>query len=87
LQLSTGSKSKTMSILTRLGRIIRVTNNKIKSFSHESDSYLAVWVKDGDGLNPRCLLFTDTELVRAEMRAAKNKEDLTERSWISKLID
>ena len=76
-----------MSVLTRLGRILRVTNNKTKSFSHESDSYLAVWLKDGDGENPRCFLFTDTELHRAETRAKKNPDDLTGRNWISKMID
>lgn len=76
-----------MSVLTRLGRILRVTNNKTKSFSHESDSYLAVWMKDGDGENARCFLFTDTELHRAESRAKKNPEDLTGRNWISKMID
>jgi hypothetical protein len=76
-----------MSVLTRLGKLIRVTNTKTKSFSHESDSYIAVWVKEEDGSNPRCLLFTDNELTRAEGRANRNAEDLTGRSWVSKLID
>jgi len=76
-----------MKILTRIGKLVRVQNTKTKAFAHESDSYNAVWVKDADGCNPRCLLFTDNELSRAEGRAARNPEDLTERSWISKLID
>jgi len=75
-----------MSIFTRLGRIVRVKNTKAKSFNHESDSYLALWVADGDGENRRCLLFTDNEISRAESRAFKS-EDLTKRSWISKLVD
>jgi hypothetical protein len=76
-----------MKLFTRIGRLLRVTNTKTKSFSHESDSYIAVWVKEADGCNPRCLLFTDNEISRAEGRANRNAEDLTERSWISKLID
>lgn len=76
-----------MEILTRLGRLLRVKNTKTKSFSHESDSYIAVWVSDWDGQNKRCILFTDAEIARAESRAQRNAEDLTERSWISKLLD
>lgn len=74
-----------MEIFTRLGRLIRVKNTKTKSFSHESDSYLCVWVKDGDEYKP--LLFTDSEIARAETRALKNEEDLTKRSLISEIID
>jgi hypothetical protein len=76
-----------MSIFTRIGRILRVKNTKTKSFSHESDSYLAVWVKNNDGSSPKCLLFTDGEIAKAEARALKNEEDLTKRSLISKLLD
>jgi len=74
-------------IFTRLGRLVRVKNTKTKSFAHESDSYISVWVKDTDGLNPRCLLFTDSEITKAELRAEKNKEDLTKRSFISSILD
>ena len=76
-----------MKILTRLGRLVRVKNTKTKSFTHESDSYISVWISDWDGANKRCILFTDAEIARAESRAQKNHEDLTERSWISKLLD
>jgi len=76
-----------MEILTRLGRLLRVKNNKTKSFTHESDSYIAVWVSDWDGGNKRCILFTDREIAKAEERAEKNAEDLTKRSLISKLLD
>jgi hypothetical protein len=62
-----------------------VVNTKAKTFSHENDSYVAVWVKDGE--ETKCLLFTDSEISRATHRADRNSEDLTERSWISKLID
>lgn len=74
-------------IFTRLGRIVKVDNIKTKAFSNESASYLCIWVKDADGCNPRCLLFTENEISKAEMRAYKNAEDLTQRSWISKLLD
>ena len=76
-----------MEVFTRLGRLLRVKNTKTKSFTHESDSYIAVWVSDWDGKNKRCILFTDAEIARAEGRGQRNPEDLTERSWISKLLD
>lgn len=72
---------------TRIGRVNRVKNTKTRSFSHESESYLAVWVKDADGLNPKCLLFTDSEIAKGEARALRNEEDQPKRSWISKLLD
>ena len=74
-------------MFTRLGRLVRVKNTKTKAFAHESDSYISVWISDIDGQNKRCILFTDAEVARAEHRAQKNNEDLTERSWISKLLD
>ena len=74
-----------MEIFTRLGRLVKVKNTKAKAFSHESDSYIAVWVKDDEG--SKCLLFTENELSKAEHRALKNEEDLTQRSLISKLLD
>lgn len=74
-------------VFTRLGRIVKVNNIKTKAFSNENPSYLCVWVKDADGSNPRCLLFTENEIAKAEMRAFKNTEDLTQRSVVSKLLD
>jgi hypothetical protein len=83
-----------MSIFTRIGRLVRVKNTQPKDVSHplraianENTSYISVWVKDADGVNPRCLLFTDVEIHRAEARGQKNKEDQTKRSWLSKLLD
>lgn len=76
-----------MEIFTRLGRLLRVKNTKTKSFTHESDSYIAIWVADWDGGNKRCILFTDREIARADERAQRNAEDLTKRSLISKLLD
>lgn len=74
-------------ISTRLGRIHRVTNTNAKAFSHESSSYFAIWTKNFDGTTPRCLLFTDAEIQKAIMRSEKNKEDHTDRSFISRLLD
>lgn len=83
-----------MGIFTRIGRLVRVKNTQPKDESHplrafasENTSYISVWVKDADGVNPRCLLFTDVEIHRAETRGQKNKEDQTKRSWLSKLLD
>jgi hypothetical protein len=88
------SKSKTMEIFTRIGRLVRVKNTQpkdvshpVRAFANENSTYISVWVKDADGVNPRCLLFTDVEIHRAEARSLKNKEDHTRRSLISKLLD
>lgn len=74
-----------LEIFTRLGRLIRVRNSQARAFSNESREYISVWVKDSKG--SRCLLFTDSEIDRAEQRADRNQEDLTQRSWISQLLD
>jgi hypothetical protein len=72
-------------IFTRLGRLVRVKNTNKKGYSGEREDFIAVWVKGNNG--PKCLLFTDGEIERAEARAQKNPEDLTKRSLISELID
>jgi hypothetical protein len=74
-----------MEIFTRLGRLVRVKNTNKKGYSGEREDFIAVWVKGKNG--PKCLLFTDGEIERAETRAAKNPEDLTKRSWISEILD
>ena len=73
-------------ITTRLGKLIRVKNIKTKVFTYECDTYITVWVKDLKGNNVP-LLFRDTEIDRAKLRADKNVEDVVKRSWLSKLID
>lgn len=70
---------------TRLGRLIRVQNQKTKNFSNENDTYIAVLVK-GNG-KVKCLMFTDAELAKAEQRAAKNVEDQPLQSLISEILD
>ena len=72
-------------IFTRLGRLVRVKNTNKKGYSGEREDFIAVWVKGKNGA--KCLLFTDGEIERAEARAAKNPEDLTQRSWISEILD
>lgn len=73
-------------MLTRIGKLLTIKNQKTKSFSHENDSYKAILVKTECG-KTKCLMFTDAELVKAEARADKNIEDQPKQSWISKLID
>lgn len=73
-------------MLTRIGRLLKIKNEKVKAFSHENDSYKAVLVKTECG-KVKCLMFTDNELSRAESRGARNTEDQPKQSWISKLID
>jgi len=75
------------SIVARLGRLIRVSNIKTRSFSHEKETYVGVLVKDDKTKDVQCLLFTDAEIARAELRALKNQEDLLKRSFISKILD
>jgi hypothetical protein len=72
---------------TRLGRLVKVGNTKKAHFPNVNDAYYAVWVKDADGNNPKCLLFTETDIAKAELRASKNQEDLTERSLNSLILD
>lgn len=72
-------------IFTRLGRLIRVKNTNKKGYAGEREDFIAVWVKKNN--KAKCLLFTDGEIERAELRAQKNPEDLTKRSWISELFD
>lgn len=74
-----------LQIFTRLGRLIKVKNTKTKAFSNENEYYIAVWVKEKG--KSKCLIFTESEIIKAEFRAYKNIEDQTKRSWISKLID
>lgn len=72
-------------IFTRIGRLVRVKNQKTKSFSNENEEYIAVLVKSAGEV--KALLFTDAELSKATARAEKNKEDQPKQSWISKILD
>ena len=72
---------------TRLGRLVKVKNTKKVNFPNVNDAYFAVWVKDANGENPECLLFTEADLAKAKLRALRNPEDLTERSLYSKMLD
>jgi hypothetical protein len=72
---------------TRLGRLVKVKNTKKVNYPNVNDAYFAIWVKDAAGKNPKCLLFTEADLAKAELRAQKNPEDLTERSLYSLMVD
>lgn len=72
-------------IFTRLGRLIRIKNKKLTNFTNENDSYLTVLVKHEGKV--KTFMFTDAELIKAEARAEKNKEDQIKQSLISKLLD
>ncbi len=69
------------------GRLVKVWNTKRKKFSNAKLIYFAMWVEDANGKNERCLLFTESEIARAEHRAAQNKEDLTKKSLLTNLFD
>lgn len=72
-------------IFTRVGRLLRIKNQKATNFTNENDSYLTVLVKTAEGV--KCLMFTDAEVAKALARAEKNKEDQPKQSWISKILD
>lgn len=74
-------------VRVKAGRLIKVFNKNKPKFSNANDCYNAVWVENENGKRERCLLFTDFELQRAEHRASRNKEDLTEKNWFSDLGD
>ena len=67
------------------GRLIEVDNRDRKFGS--ALSYIAVQVEDEDGSNERCILFTQDEINKAQERAKKNPEDLTEKGFFTKLFD
>ena len=67
------------------GRLIEVDNTDRKFGS--ATSYIAVQVEDEDGSNERCILFTQDEINKAQERAKKNPEDLTEKGFFTKLFD
>ena len=66
-------------------RLIKVWNTLKKK--NENKGYVSVWVEDADGTNERCLLFTEKEIQRAELRASKNIEDLTNKNFLTNLVD
>jgi hypothetical protein len=72
-------------VKVKQGRLIRVENTE-RTFG-SADVYVAVQVENADGSDERCLLFTEKELEAAQERADKNKEDLTNRSFITDLLD
>ena len=67
------------------GRLISVDNSDRKFGSAEN--YIAIQVEDADGGNERCILFTDAEISKAEERAKRNPEDLTEKGFFTNLLD
>ena len=72
-------------VRVKAGRLIRVWNTLKKK--NENIGYIAVWVEDANGTNERCLLFTEKEILRAELRASKNVEDLTDKGFFTDLVD
>jgi IS1 family transposase len=74
-----------LEIYTRLGKLLRIKNQKTKTFTNENEEYVTVLVK----LNRKvkCLMFTDAELSKALARGEKNKEDQPKQSWISRILD
>jgi hypothetical protein len=72
-------------VKVKAGRLIRVWNTQKKR--NENKGYVSIWVEDADGKNERCLLFTEREIERADLRASKNIEDLTKKGFITDIID
>jgi hypothetical protein len=72
-----------MSIKTRVGKVVEVTNQLKKKGANEM--YEAVLLKNEAGVHP--FLFTKVELDVAYARARKNPEDIIEQSFISKILD
>jgi hypothetical protein len=72
-------------VKVKQGRLIRVENTE-RTFG-SADVYVAVQVENADGSDERCLLFTEKEIQAAQERADKNKKDLTNRSFITDLLD
>jgi hypothetical protein len=58
-----------------------------KKFSREAQQYTAVWVEDSNGKNERCWLLTDKDIKRLDYRSIRNKEDWTEKGFLTNLFD
>lgn len=71
----------------KAGRLVRVWNTNRPKFSNASKQYYAIWVENALGDDERCLLMTEQELQRMQRRASRNKEDLTEKSFFTDLMD
>jgi hypothetical protein len=74
-------------VRVKAGRLIKVWNKKRPKFSNANTIYISVWVENENSKNERCLLFTENEIKRAEYRASRNKEDLTDKCWFADLLD
>lgn len=70
---------------TRIGHLNYINNKNKKS--SEAESYNFVWVKSDVTGEVFPIMLSHIELNNAIVRAKKNKEDIVERSLISKLID
>lgn len=70
---------------TRIGHLNYINNKNKKS--SELENYHFVWVKSLISGENIPLMLSNVELNNAIVRAKKNKEDIIEQSFISKLID
>lgn len=68
----------------KMGHIITV-NNADRRFG-SNPSYKAIWTQDENGAE-RCLLFTESDIIRAKARADANMEDVPKRSFLNDLLD
>jgi hypothetical protein len=71
----------------KAGRLVRVKNTLRPKFTNAKTVYYAVQVEDANGKNERCLLFTENEIKNAEYRSSRNKEDLTDKDFLTDLFD
>ena len=68
----------------RLGDLQTVRNSKKHRAANDTYNFIRVQTEDGKEVG---LLFTDAEIVRAQLRAVKNPEDLPAVSKIRNLFD
>lgn len=68
----------------RIGDAITVENKDRKFGSATHYIYIRLQSENGD---EKEYLFTSAELVKADVRARSNKEDLPEIGWLRNLID
>ena len=70
----------------KAGRLIPV-ENKNRGFGGSPKKWLTVWVEDADGGNERCWPLTEAEAARFDERSKMQTDDLTEKGWLTDLID
>ena len=71
----------------KAGRLIKVKNTQKPKFSNANNEYFAVWVENANGKKERCWFLTEKDIARLDHRSEQNKEDWTDKTFWTNLLD